>query len=86
MMSNKTVVKQRNLEAFKIWFGHLGYEVKPFGNKGFIASTNSNIFKKNHRYVRVDDNLGGNPAAFVLGEEFENHLVGPLDVNLGVVA
>ena len=85
-MGNKTVVKQKNREAFRIWFINLGYIVKPFGDKGFIASTVSTAIKKNHRYVRVDDNLGGNPAAFILGEEFENHLVGPLDVHLEKVA
>lgn len=81
----KTVVKRKNFDGFRIWFKHLGYTVKACGNRGFIASTNCTSIKKNQRYVRVDDNLGGNPAAFALGAEFEVHLVSPLD-KLGMVA
>ena len=74
----KKVVKPKSLIAFRIWLEKLGYLVKPMG-QGFTARTNNKFIKKRLQYVRVDDNLGGNPAAYELGNEFEIHLVSPLN-------
>ncbi len=76
----RTVVKSKNLIAFKIWFELLGYEVKPL-NGGFVARAKSReaqrAYKKSHHYVRVGADLSGNRIAHELGTEFENHLRAP---------
>lgn len=71
---NQTVVKTKNLLAFKIWLEKLGYEVKNLKFKGFTARTSDRGIKKKHHYVLVTDALNGNTAAFELGKEFEEHL------------
>ena len=74
---NQTVVKSKNLLAFKIWLEKLGYEVKNLKFKGFTARTSDRGIKKKHHYVLVTDALNGNTAAFELGKEFEEHLASP---------
>lgn len=74
---NQTVVKTKNLLAFKIWLEMLGYEVKNLKFKGFTARTSDRGIKKKHHYVLVTDALNGNTAAFELGKEFEEHLASP---------
>ncbi|MBK5647614.1 response regulator [Acinetobacter bereziniae] len=74
---NQTVVKTKNLLAFKIWLEKLGYEVKSLKFKGFTARTSDRGIKKKHHYVLVTDALNGNTAAFELGKEFEEHLASP---------
>ncbi|RZG71842.1 MULTISPECIES: response regulator [unclassified Acinetobacter] len=73
----KTVVKRKNLDAFRIWFTKLGYQVSNLKEKGFTARTSDRGIKKKHHYVLVTDTLNGNPAAFELGKEFEDHLASP---------
>ncbi|AWL29011.1 hypothetical protein DJ533_10755 [Acinetobacter defluvii] len=73
----KQVVKPKNLDAFRIWFDKLGYQVKCLSGKGFTARTNDRYIKKCFHYVLVTDSLGGNDAAFKLGKEFEDHLRAP---------
>ena len=77
----KTVVKTKNLRAFQIWLEKLGYEVKKLKFKGFTARISDRGIKKRHHYVLVTDGLNGNPAAFELGKEFEEHLSSP-DITL----
>lgn len=73
----KQVVKSKNLDAFRIWFAKLGYQVTRLKGKGFTARTNDRHIKKCFHYVLVTDSLGGNDAAFRLGREFEDHLRSP---------
>ncbi len=73
----KQVVKPKNLDAFRIWFDKLGYQVKCLDGQGFTAHTNDRYIKKCFHYVLVTDSLGGNDAAFKLGKEFEDHLSAP---------
>ena len=73
----KQVVKAKNLDAFRIWFDKLGYQVKCLNGQGFTARTNDRHTKKCFHYVLVTDSLGGNDAAFRLGREFEDHLRAP---------
>ncbi|WP_347473435.1 response regulator (plasmid) [Acinetobacter thermotolerans] len=70
----KKVVKPRHALAFQIWFEKLGYSVKQTG-KGFVATTADRFIKKRHHHVLVTDALGGNQAAYELGQEFEDHLI-----------
>lgn len=64
----KTVVKAKNLSAFRIWLEKLGYTVKTLTDgKGF-----SFRFEKEYGLVMCD--LSGNSLAMQLGEEFEYHL------------
>ena len=73
----KQVVKAKNLDAFRIWFDKLGYQVKCLNGQGFTARTNDRNVKKRYQYILVTDSLGGNQAAFELGIEFEDHLRAP---------
>lgn len=70
----KKVVKPRNALAFRIWFEKLGYVVRITG-QDFVANTSDRQIKKRHHHVLVTADLGGNQAAFELGQEFENHLI-----------
>lgn len=70
----KKVVKPKNLIAFRIWLEKLGYSVKQLG-KGFTANTSDRFIKKRHHHVLVTADLGGNQAAYELGQEFEDHLI-----------
>lgn len=76
----RTIVKRKNLPAFKIWLNLLGYEIKDLDG-GFVARARSReaqrAYKKLHHYVRVGADLTGNQAAAELGQEFENHLSAP---------
>lgn len=64
----RTVVKRKNLLAFKIWLAHLGYQVRDMEDgRGFNFR-----FKK--QYGMVTRELLGNPLAKALGQEFEDHL------------
>lgn len=85
-MKSKTVVKPRNALGFQYWLRNLGYNIKHLSDGSYTASTNDKQIKTTLRYVRIDGDLGGNPAAFILGEEFETHLVSPADVKLEMVA
>lgn len=73
----KQVVKSKNLDAFRIWFAKLGYQVTRLKGKGFTARTNNRYIRKRHHYVLVTDSLSGNQAAYELGQEFEDHLRAP---------
>ncbi len=75
----KTVVRPKNITAFRIWFEKLGYQVTNLQGNGFTARTCDRGIKKKHHYVLVTDNFSGNAAAFELGREFEQHLISPLD-------
>ncbi|AQZ81538.1 hypothetical protein BUM88_07910 [Acinetobacter calcoaceticus] len=64
----QTVVKRKNLRAFKIWLALLGYQVKDMSDgRGFNFR-----FKK--QYGMVTRALTGNELANSLGKEFEEHL------------
>ncbi len=64
----KTVVKAKNVLAFRIWLEKLGYTVKNLADgQGF-----SFHFKKEYGLVTCD--LTGNSLAMQLGEEFEYYL------------
>lgn len=64
----KTVVKAKNLLAFRIWLEKLGYTVRTLADgQGFSFQ-----FKK--EYGLVTDDLTGNSLAMQLGEEFEYYL------------
>lgn len=64
----QTVVKRKNLRAFKIWLALLGYQVKDMEDgRGFNFR-----FKK--QYGMVTRALTGNELANSLGKEFEEHL------------
>ncbi|NNP72100.1 hypothetical protein A7P53_06430 [Acinetobacter defluvii] len=73
----KQVVKSKNLDAFRIWFDKLGYQITLLKGKGFTARTNNRYIRKRHHYVLVTDSLSGNQAAYELGQEFEDHLRAP---------
>ncbi len=63
----RTVVKRKNLLAFKIWLAHLGYQVRDMEDgRGFNFR-----FKK--QYGMVTRELVGNSLAQTLGKEFEEH-------------
>lgn len=64
----KTVVKAKNLLAFRIWLEKLGYTVKSLADgQGFS-------FRFEKEYGLVTGDLSGNGLAMQLGEEFEYYL------------
>lgn len=64
----KTVVKAKNLLAFRLWLEKLGYTVKNLADgQGFS-------FRFGKQYGLVTCDLEGNSLAMRLGEEFEDHL------------
>ncbi|MGK8800992.1 hypothetical protein [Acinetobacter seifertii] len=64
----QTVVKRKNLRAFKIWLALLGYQVKDMEDgRGFN-------FRCKKQYGMVTRALTGNELANSLGKEFEEHL------------
>lgn len=64
----KTVVQPKNIDAFRIWIGKLGYTVKDLPHGGF------NFRFKRYQYGFVTRTMQGNNLAIRLGEEFEEHL------------
>ena len=63
-----TVVKAKNVLAFRLWLEKLGYSVKILAdNRGFT-------FRHQKEYGLVTGDLAGNALAMQLGEEFEDHL------------
>ncbi|WP_336152099.1 response regulator [Acinetobacter sp. 99] len=68
----KKIVKPKNKLAFRIWLEKLGYAIKQLEN-GFSAKGKNT----KHTYALVLDDLTGNEAAYILGQEFEDHLVSP---------
>ena len=77
----KQVVKTKNALGLKLWVKLLGYKIKDLAGQGFTARLEDRELmkriKKSHHYVLVTDELGGNKAAYELGEDFEQHLRSP---------
>lgn len=68
----KKIVKPKNKLAFRIWLEKLGYAIKQLEN-GFSAKGKNTKLA----YALVLDDLTGNEAAYILGQEFEDHLASP---------
>ncbi|WP_174492746.1 hypothetical protein [Acinetobacter sp. Marseille-Q1623] len=64
----KTVVKAKNLLAFRLWLEKLGYKVK------ILADGKAFNFRFKKQYGLVTSELNGNSLAMALGAEFEEHL------------
>lgn len=74
----KTIVKKKNLRAFRIWLVLLGYAVKDMQDgRGFN-------FRHGKQYGMVTAGLGGNQLAIKLGTEFEQHLRSPDFIDMEV--
>ncbi|EZQ10768.1 hypothetical protein [Acinetobacter sp. Ver3] len=75
-------IKQRDLQAFKIWLVLLGYVRKDLADGGATFKGKGTKLD----YVLIDSKMSGNSACQKLYEEFKVHLVSPLDVKLAKVA
>ncbi len=78
----KKIIKPKNLVAFRIWLEKLGYAIKQLEN-GFSAKGKNTKLA----YALVLDDLTGNEAAYILGQEFETHLRSPdfMEIDLSEV-
>ncbi|WP_353172504.1 response regulator [Acinetobacter rudis] len=78
----KKIVKPKNRLAFRIWLEKLGYAIKQLEN-GFSAKGKCT----KHTYALVLNDLTGNEAAYILGQEFETHLRSPdfMEIDLNEV-
>ena len=75
-------IKQKHIEAFKIWLALLGYQKKDLADGGATFKGKGTKLD----YVLIGKDLSGNANCQKLYEEFKVHLVSPMDVNLGMVA
>lgn len=70
----KKIIKPKHLLALRIWLEKLGYLIREMG-EGFVANTTNRFVKKRLKHVLVTKELGGNQAAYELGQEFEDHMI-----------
>lgn len=75
-------IKNKHVNGFKLWLEKLGYTKKDLADGGATFKGKGTKLD----YVLVAKDLTGNRNCQVLYEEYQVHLVSPLDVNLGVMA